>query len=380
MPAVFALARYLDNGSLDTSFSGDGKVTTAVGAVASGIGDVLVQPDGRIVAAGIAASTFTTSSFALVRYLDNGSLDGTFGAGGIVQTSVGPGFGGAAAIVRQPDGKLVAGGGLDGSLSFILRRYLASGAVDGTFGSGGQVTTPFDGGVSDLALDPDGRIVAAGGNTAVQLARYLTSGALDTSFSGDGKTTIATGGGARGVLRRPEGEYLVAGSADNGLDLDLGLARVQGLGGPTAFCFGTNAACPCGNGGAAGAGCENSQASGGAVLSAPVWTPNGVGGGTATLAGSGFPPALTPAVVLIRSPLVQSPAAFFGDGLRCIQAAGLVRIQSQLASGGTTSMNIAHGAGAGTFHYQLWYRSQPIAFCDPAAAFNLSNGLSVPWP
>ena len=73
-----------------------------------------------------------------------------------------------------------------------------------------------------------------------------------------------------------------------------------------------------------------------------------------------------------------SPLAF-GDGIRCI-AAPLVRLAATTATGGLSSHPVSHGAGAGTFHYQLWYRNAPAAFCDPAAAWNTSNALSITWP
>jgi hypothetical protein len=87
----------------------------------------------------------------------------------------------------------------------------------------------------------------------------------------------------------------------------------------------------------------------------------------------------SPAVVVIRSPSAVGPVAL-GDGLRCIATTGLVRLGSQLASGGASDQTIGHGAGAGTFRYQLWFRSVPSTFCNPAAAFNLSNALQVTWP
>jgi hypothetical protein len=84
-------------------------------------------------------------------------------------------------------------------------------------------------------------------------------------------------------------------------------------------------------------------------------------------------------VVAIRSPGAEVPPVFLGDGLRCLSTAGLLRITSGLAGGGAVALPISHGAGAGTFHYQLWYRSNPAGYCMPEA-FNLSNGLTIVWP
>jgi hypothetical protein len=85
-------------------------------------------------------------------------------------------------------------------------------------------------------------------------------------------------------------------------------------------------------------------------------------------------------VTLIRSSGLEEPPVVFGDGLRCISAAGLVRISAVLAGGGASLHPVMHGAGAGTFHYQLWARNTPVMFCDPAAGFNLSSALTVTWP
>ena len=96
-------------GDADASFSGDGVVTTAVGDAASARA-VVVQPDGRIVAAGYTVDG-EGRKFALVRFLGDGSLDTSFGGDGVVVTAVGAQVGGAYAgeardIAIEPDGKL----------------------------------------------------------------------------------------------------------------------------------------------------------------------------------------------------------------------------------------------------------------------------------
>ena len=75
----------------------------------------------------------------------------------------------------------------------------------------------------------------------------------------------------------------------------------------------------------------------------------------------------------------------FGDGLRCVDAASspgtLVRIGGAVATGGTMTNSFGHGtmAGTGSFFYQLWFRSTPASYCDPLAAFSLSNGVTLSW-
>jgi uncharacterized delta-60 repeat protein len=121
----FALARYNPEGSLDPTFNGTGKVTTAIGREAEAYALVL-QPDGKLAAAGFNA--FENSDcclFALTRYNPNGSLDPSFNGTGKVETGFSDG---AYALVLQPDGKLVAAGGTmintGTEFVFALARYL----------------------------------------------------------------------------------------------------------------------------------------------------------------------------------------------------------------------------------------------------------------
>ena len=106
----FALVRYNPDGSLDTSFDGDGKVTTDF----SGGGDiaygVVIEPDGKILVAGVNNALASSAGVALARFNADGSLDPTFGVGGRVLTDVSGGGEAAFGIVLQPDGKIVAVG------------------------------------------------------------------------------------------------------------------------------------------------------------------------------------------------------------------------------------------------------------------------------
>jgi uncharacterized delta-60 repeat protein len=193
----FALARYNPDGSLDTSFDGDGKVTTDFGTSDQAFG-VAIHPDGKIVAAGSAHG----EDFVLARYNRDGSLDTSFGVDGKVTTDFGGGVvgGGASAVAIQPNGKIVAAGWTGAVDDFALARYNLDGSLDTSFGGDGKVTTDFGGAfeaANELAIQPDGKIVAAGFGGATDdfaLARYNRDGSLDTSFDGDGKVTTDFGG------------------------------------------------------------------------------------------------------------------------------------------------------------------------------------------
>ncbi|MEO7317778.1 MAG: hypothetical protein ABIZ56_02190, partial [Chthoniobacteraceae bacterium] len=186
-PARFSLVRYQTDGSLDLTFSGDGKVTTLIGNGAVGA-SVAVQCDGKILLAGTAQTETCGSDFALARYSPDGSLDTSFNGTGIVTTDLLGQFteDEAFSVAVQPDGKIVAGGA--SNLDFALVRYTSSGAPDPSFvpsrtnlrttGNGPRTQTSADAATS-LALQSDGKIVLAGisgispGSPDIALVRYL---------------------------------------------------------------------------------------------------------------------------------------------------------------------------------------------------------------
>ncbi|MFG2985674.1 calcium-binding protein [Streptomyces sp. NPDC048258] len=219
----FALARYNTDGSLDTTFDTDGKVTTDFALGFDQAHGVKVQADGKIVAAGEGESAGNVD-FALARYNTNGSLDTTFDTDGKVTTD----FGGterAFGVALQADGKIVAAGG---STAFSLARYNTNGSLDTSFDTDGKVTTAFAGQANGVALQADGKIVAAGGPGDFALARYNTNGSLDTSFGTGGTVTtnFGTFDNARGVALQADGKIVAAGQAGT----DFGLARYEGVG------------------------------------------------------------------------------------------------------------------------------------------------------
>src|SRR5947208_12176902 len=193
----FAVARYNPNGSLDLTFGVGGKVQTDFPGLAAVASSVVIQPDGKIVVAGGAFPLFTfLGNFEVVRYNSNGSLDTSFGNGGIVTTNF-PQGSYAFDVALQPDGKIIAAGtvfvdfviGDQSDTDFALARYNPDGTPDATFGNGGQVSTDFVGMEDDVfsvLIQPDGKIVAVGSanNPATYYdfaaVRYLSNGTIDT--------------------------------------------------------------------------------------------------------------------------------------------------------------------------------------------------------
>lgn len=222
---AFTVARYTSNGVLDASFGGGlGFVTSSIAAV-NWAGGVAIQTNGRIVVAGTAAiGGANANDFAALRYTTNGVLDTTFSTDGKVNTDI-LADDNAYAVVLQSDQKIVVGGeGYNGSNEdFVLVRYTTAGALDTTFSGDGKVRISFSNNhdiCNCLAIQADGKILAGGAadlgpNRNFAIARFTTAGALDTSFSGDGKVTTHIWGNDAiyGLAIQPDGKIVAAGYA-----------------------------------------------------------------------------------------------------------------------------------------------------------------------
>ena len=283
----FAIVRYLSDGELDQSFGVDGIVRTDL-TTGEDIGyDVAIQADGKIVVVGSAA---TGTEFAIVRYRRGGGLDGTFGEGGSVLVARGDrarsvaldpdgrivvagynargllvvrllqdgrpdaSFGGDGivdrivtqilplAVALQPNGKIVVAGDYDIFRTGIAR-LTGDGRLDPAFAGDGVRSVRFGAGEQNftgLAVQDDGRILAVGhvgphefGDPVVPriiLARFLRTGALDASWGGDGKvsTTFPGGASASGIALQQDGKPVVAGEAGAGDAWGFALARYIG--------------------------------------------------------------------------------------------------------------------------------------------------------
>jgi uncharacterized delta-60 repeat protein len=172
------------------------------------------------------------NNFAIARLNTDGTLDGTFGSGGMVVTDFNNVEDNASSVVIQPDGKIVVGGSRETfephSTAFALARYNSNGSLDTAFGSGGKVVTDFEEGHSEdvqyLFLQADGKILAVGNlygyvTRALQheivLARYNSNGTADSTFGNNGKfriyfDRIATYLG--GAELQPDGKILISGT------------------------------------------------------------------------------------------------------------------------------------------------------------------------
>ena len=224
---------------LDTSFGTGGLVSTPVGGLGQGEA-VVIQPTGGIVTAGWrTVSTGGATDFALTRHDQSGNLDKSFGTDGIATTDLGGDHDQAfGAAVLGDDGIVVVGrtnalGIL--KTAFGVVRYLPDGTLNGNFGNGGIVTTPFSGKgaqANAVAVQPDGKIVVAGSAFASNgvdedfaVARYNADGSLDDSFGAHGITTIDLGTEndfAKGLAIESDGKIVLGGNATE----DVGLVRL----------------------------------------------------------------------------------------------------------------------------------------------------------
>ena len=252
----FAVARYNSDGSLDSSFGSGGKVTTALLPDTNDVAyDLAIQADGKIVVVGNTYEIGKGDVFAVVRYNSDGSLDSSFGTGGVVMTD----FSGddrdcdgscndrAHAVAIQGDGRIVAVGFTTNTFirAFAIARYNADGSLDSTFGAGGKVITAFSGTFFDIgrgvALQTDGKIIVAGDTSNIGtgfdfgVARYNNDGSLDSAFGIGGKATVGFSNQAdeaMAVTLQSNGSVILAGRSfvQNSLDSNFALARLDNHG------------------------------------------------------------------------------------------------------------------------------------------------------
>lgn len=233
----FALVRYLADGSLDTSFNGDGHLTTAVGTSEDQALSVVVQPDGKIVVAGHSGIT-VDSDFAVVRYNADGSLDNSFDGDGKLTTPIGTSTDVAKSIALQSDGKIVVAGYSNNGNDFdiALARYNPDGSLDTSFDVDGKLTTGIgtDGDYGQgVAIQSDGKIVVGGYSNSLDggdfaLVRYNADGSLDTSLDGDGKVTTNVGASsdfAFSLALQPDFKIVLAGNSWSGSSGAFSLVR-----------------------------------------------------------------------------------------------------------------------------------------------------------
>jgi uncharacterized delta-60 repeat protein len=226
----FAVVRYLPDGSLDPRFSGDGRVVTDFRGAGDGATAMAVQPDGKLLVAGRSYNG-ANDDFALARYNADGSLDTLFGSGGGLTTDIQKNDDIAFAVALQSDGKIVVAGRSSGgqTAACALARYNADGSLDTGFGSRGLAVTSLVDSARRLVIRADGKIVAAGSaNGDFALVRFTADGKLDTGFGKNGLVTTEIGMHddlIADLALQADGRLVAAGQSYTGLNDDIVLVR-----------------------------------------------------------------------------------------------------------------------------------------------------------
>jgi uncharacterized delta-60 repeat protein len=230
----YRLARFDVDGELDPTFDGDGMVTTDLvadsGFTTERATAIAIAPDDPIVIAGETEDAAGDSTFAVLRYLPDGSLDTTFGDGGLAAGLV---PGGAASVAVQPDGRIVAAGrvtGPAGDEDIVVARFLTDGSLDPGFGDAGATVIDLGAGASNEAqrvlVNPDGTIVVSGSTLNpggpgfgifhhTDVVRLDADGDLDPTFgAGTGSVTLARDFVGAGLARQADGALVLVGTVD----------------------------------------------------------------------------------------------------------------------------------------------------------------------
>lgn len=242
----FAVARFNPGGGLDSSFSGDGKLTTDLGKLDEAHG-VAIQGDDKIVVSGQKCTSGFTCDVALVRYNPGGGLDGSFSGDGKVTADFGGNDNGTfGGLAIQGGGKIVVAGYMwnsAGDYDFAVYRFNTDGSLDTSFSGDGKRNLGFGSGRHDEAHDLilDGSKIVVSGMTCnsswtdcdFAVARLNSSGSLDTSFSGDGKQTTDFGEDdyAYSLALTPDGKYVAVGETRSATSGAMAVARYKSTGG-----------------------------------------------------------------------------------------------------------------------------------------------------
>jgi len=223
-PRTWALARYNPDGSLDNTFGSGGKVTTFFDSVGFAYAyAVAIQQDGKIIAVGRSHPDTLDGAGTLARYNPDGTLDSTFGVGGKVFLNYWE-MGAAWDVALQPDGRIVVAGGAFSNPA--LFRCNADGSSDSTFGTNGSVVEIGFHPANAMVIQPDGKIVSTG---PFEVTRHNPDGTVDSTFGNNGiaSTFLGSGQTNTNIALQPDGKIVIAGVHGTSPDFDFSVARLN---------------------------------------------------------------------------------------------------------------------------------------------------------
>jgi uncharacterized delta-60 repeat protein len=198
---VFSVTRYKPDGALDESFGSGGMISRPNESLSEAV-EILIQPDGKIVAVTSVSANSNARDFAVLRLNPDGSPDTGFGINGKVVTAVTNLSDVARAGALQQNGKIIVAGyshdySNGGSFSSALIRYNTDGSLDRAFGIGGIVRAASDDTLTDTIIDEKGKILAVGnwfisaGEPRFKAFRYLANGTREFDFDGDRRADVS---------------------------------------------------------------------------------------------------------------------------------------------------------------------------------------------
>lgn len=239
--ASHCAARYGADGVLDADFGDGGFAIYRIST--SGYTDFgrrgAIQEDGKIVVVGECDSGIVTVAFCTVRFEKNGSLDTTYGrSGSTITILTGEWYDSAREVVIQPDGKIVVSGQCyvrNQGDSHCLVRYLTDGSLDASFGAGGKVIGPSSGPFENagLVVQADGKILVGANNYDVLVRRFQPDGSLDTRYGTNGTAQLRmafTSFYVTSLHLQPNGKLLIVGACGSGSDDRICIARFDATG------------------------------------------------------------------------------------------------------------------------------------------------------
>ncbi len=229
---LIGLARYNTDGSLDTSFSGDGKLTADLGMSMSGV-DFGLQPDGTIV-----VYRHTYSGLTISHFTPSGDLVTSWGTNGTLTSAGATGLANIYSLTVLGDGRIVTAGSSYGDgTDYLVRRYNADGTFDTSFDTDGKATVDIgnEDNTRNMLVQPDGKILLVGQSTywpapGYSLVRLNSIGAPDTTFSGDGNVTIDVGTGynyMRGAMALQTDRKIVVGAESTAFQSTEGIKLLR---------------------------------------------------------------------------------------------------------------------------------------------------------
>ncbi|MEH6764350.1 MAG: T9SS type A sorting domain-containing protein [Aequorivita antarctica] len=231
LAGIASLISFGQDGSLDTSFGDGGVVLTDLGNSQDYAYNVVQQTDGKIILSGNKRLINNDNYTILVRYLTDGSIDSSFGTDGVVTVDYGSGFYGYEFLFVDNQDKIVAAGNQEqgSNTVFIVARYLDSGQLDNSFGTDG-IASILGGYNMMLLADGSFLLLRFTASNEVSISHYLNDGTLDNLFGVDG-TAVSIFSGESFSIRETkvdgEGNIFLLGTRDNNANTDIFLMKFQ---------------------------------------------------------------------------------------------------------------------------------------------------------